>query len=356
MKIGLIGLPKSGKTTIFNTLTGSQAEVTAYAGGKAEPNLASVDVADDRVTRLSEIYKPKTTVFAKVDVTDFVGGAAGSGKTAALPQELLQLLRNNDAIAVVLRNFDSDIEGAPTPAVDLAGIDEEFILADMIIVENRLERIAKSAKAGKKTPVVELEEKLLLRLQEHLNEGEPLRKVELSTDEKKAVSGFQLLSLKPVMVVVNSGEDNFGQNEALITELGEKFPAVECAGTFEMELSQLDDEEEIAAFMADFGIAASARQRLTMTAYAVLGYISFFTVGADEVRAWNIVRGDTALDAAGAIHSDLARGFIRAECFSYDDFIECGSEKALKEQGKFRLEGRDYEVNDGDVLNIRFNV
>jgi ribosome-binding ATPase YchF (GTP1/OBG family) len=204
---------------------------------------------------------------------------------------------------------------------------------------------------------MEGEEKLLIRLQAHLEAGHPLRGLDLAGNEEKSVRGFQFLTLKPLMVVLNSAEDNFGQNEAALAELSKRFPTIEYAGSFEMELSHLSDEEEIEAFLADIGITESARLRLTRTAYEILGSISFFTVGKDEVRAWNISQGDKALDAAATIHSDLARGFIRAECFSYDDFLACGGdEKAVKDARKFRLEGRDYVVKDGDMICIRFNV
>lgn len=356
MKIALVGLPKSGKTTIFNALTRSQAEVSAYAGGKREPNLASVSVEDDRVTRLSEIYRPKKTIYASVDITDFVGFGESGDDSSGLPAELVQLVRTNDAIAVVLRNFDSDIDGAAQPQDDLAQIEDEFVLADLILVENRLERIAKSQRTGQKTVILENEEKLLKRLQEILAAGTTLREVELTDADEKAIRGFQFLTLKPVMVIVNSTEENHGKNGQLIEKLNGEYPTIECAGNFEMELSQLDEQEEIEAFLADIGIEESARQRLTHTAYDILGYISFFTVGKDEVRAWNISKGDTALVAADTIHSDLARGFIRAECFSFEDFIEAGSEKGVKDAGKFRLEGKDYVVKDGDMICIRFNV
>jgi GTP-binding protein YchF len=357
MKIGLVGLPKSGKTTIFNALTKSHAEVSAYSGGKAEPNLASVAVEDDRLTKLSEIVKPKKTIYVSLDLTDFAGFKEHEPGASAFTPELLQLSRYNDALAVVLRNFHTDIDGEPSPAEDLATIEAEFLLADHIIVENRLERIEKSRRTGQFSALLESEQKLLARLETFLDRGQPLRDLDLEESEKKAVNGFKFLTLKPVMAILNSGEDNFGQNETTLSELNRLYPTIECAGSFEMELSQLDNEADINAFLADFGIAESARQRLTKTAFDMLGYISFFTIGKDEVRAWNIVRGETALDAAGSVHTDMARGFIRAECYSFDDFVACGGEeKAVKEAGKFRLEGRDYVVKDGDMLCIRFNV
>ena len=357
MKIGLVGLPKSGKTTIFNALTKAHAEVSAYGGGKAEPNLASVAVEDERLTKLSEIVHPKKTIYVSLDLTDFAGFSEHEADSTAFSPELLQLIRYNDALAVVLRNFHSDLDGDPSPADNLSTIEAEFLLADLFIVENRLERIEKTKRTGQFSPLLESEQKLLARLEAFLDSGHPLRDMELAESEKKAVNGFKFLTLKPVMVVLNSAEDNFGHNEAGLAELNKRYPTIECAGTFEMELSQLDDDDEIGAFLADIGITESARRRLTKAAFDMLGYISFFTIGKDEVRAWNIAKGSTALDAAGTVHSDMARGFIRAECYSFDDFIACGGEeKAVKEAGKFRLEGRDHVVKDGDMLNIRFNV
>jgi GTP-binding protein YchF len=357
MKIGLVGLPKSGKTTLFNALTKSHAEVSAYSGGKAEPNRASVAVEDERLTRISDIVKPKKTIYVRLDLMDFAGFTSHETESPDFSPELLQLIRLNDALAVVLRNFPRDLEDDPSPLERLSMIESEFLLADHIIVENRLERIEKARRTGQFTPLLESEQKLLKRIEAFLDAGQPLRELELEESEKKAVNGFKFLTLKPVMVVLNSSEQNFGQNAATLAELNNRYPTIECAGDFEMELSQLDDEDEIEAFLADMGIAESARLRLTKTAFDMLGYISFFTIGKDEVRAWNIVRGETALDAAGSVHTDMARGFIRAECYSFEDFIECGGEeKAVKEAGKFRLEGRDYVVKDGDMLCFRFNV
>jgi ribosome-binding ATPase YchF (GTP1/OBG family) len=205
--------------------------------------------------------------------------------------------------------------------------------------------------------LLESELKLLKRIDTFLDSGLPLREMELEESEKKAVNGFKFLTLKPVMVVLNSSEENFGQNQSVLEELNKRYPTIECAGSFEMELSLLDDEAEIQAFLADIGITESARTRLTKTAFDMLGYISFFTIGKDEVRAWNIVKGSTALDAAGTVHTDMARGFIRAECYSFDDFIESGGEeRAVKDAGKFRLEGKEYVVKDSDMLCFRFNV
>jgi len=356
MKIGLIGLQNSGKTTIFNALTKSHAEVTAYSNAKAEPNLAVVEVGDERVIRLTELYQPKKTVYATIELIDFVGFTAGSAKEGLFPPDLMQLIKNVDALALVLRNFEDDLNGSPTPLEDIEQIEIELLLSDLILVEKRLERIEQGYKRGLKTNALQIEEKVLRRIHEQLNQNLPIRDLVFDDSETKTIRGYQYLTSKPLLIILNSSEANFGKNQAILETIAQKSRAIEFAGNFEMELSQLADDSEAKMFMEDMGITESARDRLTQFAYDMLGYISFFTVGPDEVRAWNLHKGETAVDAAGTIHSDLARGFIRAECFTYDDLLKFGSEKGIRENGKFRLEGKDYPVKDGDILNIRFNV
>ena len=354
MKIGLLGLPRSGKTTVFNALTKAEAPV-AHSNGKAEPNLAVIRVLDERVDRLSEIYDPRKTVYATVEFVDFVGLAESADRKDTFSSAAMAMIKNMDALALVVRNFSDDLLGDPTPMQDVRKLNDELTLSDLIVVENRLERIENGYRRGQTTDGLVREEKTLRRILDHLNLNQPIRDMELSAEEGKAVRGFRFLTKKPLMVILNSDESNFGKNGSLMSEIEKTQRAIEFAGKFEMELSRLDDEEA-ALFMEDMGIAESAYRRLTNLAYEILGYISFFTVGSDEVRAWNVRRGDTALDAAAAIHSDLARGFIRAECFSYEACLQYGSEKSIREKGLFRLEGKDYRVKDGDILNIRFNV
>jgi len=355
MKIGLIGLPNSGKTTIFNALTRSEAEVTSYANTRAEPNLAVVDVEDDRVDRLSAIYRPKKTVRATVELVDFVGLSEGSAREGLFSGEAMTLVRNADALALVVRRFTDALCDPPTPVQDVAEIEDELIIADMIVAEKRLERIEWGKKRGLHDGEAKIEEQALRRMMEQLENSMPLRRMSLTAEEHRAVRGFQFLSQKPLIVILNADEETFGHNNSLVEHLREHHTVIEFAGNFEMELARME-EEEAAAFMEDLGISDSARARLTQLAYETVGNISFFTVGEDEVRAWNIIRGQSALKAAGVIHSDLARGFIRAECFSYDDLMEGGSEKAVREKGRFRLEGKTYPVQDGDILSIRFSV
>lgn len=360
MKIGLIGLPKSGKTTIFNALTRSNAEVASFSSGKIEPNIAVVDVEDPRVTHLSAMYEPKRTIYATIDFMDFVGVDRTQGTGDLFSGPAMGLVKTSDALAIVVRNFNNDILdstlGPLDPVKDAQTVAEELLLSDLVLVETRLNRIAADHQRGKKTSQSQAEEAVLKILQEALTGDQPIRDVSLNQDQKKIISGFQFLTVKPVMIVLNSSEERWGGNESILSSLNAQTATLEFAGSFEMELAQLEDEEEAQAFMDDLGIAESARSRLTTAAYGFMGLISFFTVGKDEVRAWTIHRGETAVDAAGTIHSDLARGFIRAECFGYDDLVAAGSEKEVRSAGAFRLEGKDYTVKDGDILNIRFSV
>ncbi len=359
MKIGLIGLQNSGKTTIFNALTNSNIEVTSYSSMQNEMNMAVVEVLDERINKLTEMYKPKKTIFAHIDYVDFGGFSEGAAKSGLFSPELMGVIKTTDALAVVVRNFDDEIisqsQGKPNPQNDIDQIDSELIISDLIVAEKRLEKLLLSYKRGIKTASLQIEEKALRKIIDALNETIPIRDIDLTSDEEKSVRGFQFLSQKPIMIIVNSSEDSVNTQAELIESLSKNYSVIEFAGKFEMELVNLSEEDK-EMFMEDMGITESAKARLTKFSYDLLGYLSFFTVGTDEVRAWTIVNGNNAVEAAGKIHSDLARGFIRAECFSYNDLMVCGSERVLREKGLFKLEGKDYKVKDGDILNIRFNV
>jgi GTP-binding protein YchF len=356
MNIGLMGLANSGKTTIFNALSRAQAQVTGYANSKSEPNRSVVEVADSRVAVLSGMYKPKKTTYATIELMDFAGVTEGSAKKGLFSDSSMGLVKNSHALAVVVRNFHDELMGNPTPLSDIRKIDEELLISDLIIAENRLERIEKAYRQGKRTNLLEIEEKALRRIVEHLNNNRPIRGLEMEGAHERMMRGFQFLTRKPAIIVLNSEEGTFGNKQGLLEEIGKSHKAIDFAGKFEMELSRLSDQKDIDLFMADMGIKESARDRLSRAAYELLGYISFFTVGSDEVRAWSIQRGETAVAAAGSIHTDLARGFIRAECVSYSDLIACGSESAVSAKGLLRLEGKNYIVQDGNILNIRYNV
>lgn len=353
MKIGIIGLQNSGKTTIFNALTGLDLETTIYASQKIEPNLGIVEVLDERVTKLSEIYKPKKTIYAHIEYIDFAGFSSDTG--SSIPANVINLAKTTDALAIVVQNFTGEYRQSINPLKDIETIESELIMSDLIIAENRLEKIELSKKRGIKESALFIEETAVKKVVEQLNLEKPLHYLELTGEEEKSIRGYRFLSQKPIMIIVNSNEDNYRKNDSLLAHLSHNYKVIEFAGNFEMELSRLSDDEA-KEFMVDMGIEESARNRLTRLSYELLEYISFFTVGEDEVRAWTLEKGSNAVEAAGKIHSDLARGFIRAECFSYDHLIAAGSEKVLREKGLYRLEGKNYIVKDGEVLCIRFSV
>jgi ribosome-binding ATPase len=359
MNIGIIGLEKSGKTTIFNALTGADAPLDAYNESKTEPNIAQIDVPDPRINVLAQMYKPRKITYGKIEFIDFTGLKASQTQKGLFSTQSMEMIKNCDALAIVLRHFSDDILDAslspPDPLRDMEMIMSELMLSDLVIIEKRLERIQADIKRGKSNAVLLREQKILERINTCLAEGMSIHTLALNPDEKKLISGFRFLSLKPCFVILNSCEQTYAKNPKLIEEIKTTAQVIEFAGKFEMELTTLEPEEA-AEFMEHIGIKESARQRLVTFAFDLLGYMSFYTVGEDEVRAWTIKKGDTALDAAGTIHSDLAKGFIRAECFSYDSLVEEKSEQGVKKNGKWRLEGKDYVVRDGDILSIRFNV
>jgi GTP-binding protein YchF len=319
-------------------------------------NRAVVHVRDERVGQLTDLYKPRKTVYASVEFMDLEGMSRGSNGSEPFSAQSMAAIRQADALALVIRNFPEDPSEPPSPLADLANLEQELLLSDMLLCEGRIERIQWGRQRGKKTDALTAEESLLKKLLDQVNASGPIRDLDLSETERKMIRGFQFLTEKPLMVILNSDEATYGHNGDLVRETEKAHRTVEFVGKFEMELALLDGDEEAELFMQDMGIQESAADRLTRMAYDMLAYISFFTVGEDEVRAWNLVRGDTALDAAAAIHTDLARGFIRAECFSYADTVAFGSEKKIRESGRFRLEGKNYVVQDGDILSIRFNV
>ncbi|MCF7935415.1 MAG: redox-regulated ATPase YchF [Synergistales bacterium] len=363
LNCGIIGLPLAGKTTVFNVITKAGAEVKSYAGGKTDPNKALVSVPDPRHDKLVELYRPKKATPASMEFVDLAGLSRGAGKGEGLGNAFLSFVAEADALVHVLRAFDNPEvphpEESVDPVRDLEIVDMELIFRDLEVIENRLDRLQakKKKEAGER-----FEEELLQRCREHLEQELPLRDLELSPEEGKALRGFTFLTQKPQLVVCNLDESQL--TEADIPGYGELkkraeksgFRLVSVYGRTEMEMAELESEEQ-REFMEELGIADPGRERLIAEAYDLLGLISFFTTGKDEVKAWTLRRGDTAVDAAGAIHSDLARGFIRAQVVHYDEFIAHGASTAkCREAGVLRLEGKGYPVVDGDIIEIRFNV
>ncbi len=356
MEIGIIGLPNSGKTTIFNALTRSDTATAAFSSGQLEVHTAVVDVPDARVDKLTAMFNPKRTIYAQVTYNDIAGLGKGAAKTG-ISGPLVNAMAANDALMLVVRAFEDETVPHPDdsidPARDLMVMEAELILNDMTTVDRRLERLRGGKLRGttEERKQMAQEEELLQRLWAALEEEQPLRTVTLTEDERKLLGGFGLLSLKPLLRVVNAGDD------ASEEEFGELLDerTLFLRGKLEAEIAQMppDDARE---FLADFGIVEPGLNRAIRFCYNMLGLESFFTVGEDEVRAWTVSVGTLAPAAAGVIHSDLQKGFIRAETVAYDDLMALGGMAEARKHGKLRLEGKEYMVVDGDILNIRFNL
>jgi ribosome-binding ATPase len=362
MQVTIVGLPGSGKTTVFNALTSGHADTGGYSGGRAAPNLGVVKVPDERLDRLSELFSPEKTTPADVTYVD-VAIPAGAARAGTIAPDVLAQIRNADALLHVARAFEGGMAESPADAWrDVDELDLEFAVADLTVVEKRLERLRTSGRHGTSTEREQnaLEEELLERLLPSLSDGHPLRALELSEDDERRLRGYRFLSQKPVLVVLNIDEARLGEAAALESEGRSRYgqpssDVAALAGKIEAEIAQLP-AEDAPAFMEDLGIAEPSRGRVVRLTYALLGLFSFFTAGEDECRAWTLRQGATAVDAAGAIHSDLARGFIRAEVVSYPDLMACGSIAEARKRGLLRSEGKAYEVKDGDVIQVLFNV
>lgn len=361
MHIGIVGLPNSSKTTVFNALTRGQAETAKFSASRFSVQHAVVEVPDPRLEQLAEVFKPRKITRARVEYHDIAGLAKGIGE-GGLSGELLQAVAQNDALLHVIRAFEDDEvlhpEGDVDPARDMAILDTEFILSDLIIVEKRLTRLRESLKKihqSKERAQWEQELALLERIQPALEAERPVRDLGLGAEETKLIRGFQLLSAKPMLVVFNTGDRVVDDPASLATVSHEQTALATIRGQLEAELAQLDEADR-AELMAEYGIAEAGLDRIIRASLGLLGLQVFFTAGEQEVRAWEVPIGATALDAAGAIHSDLARGFIRAEVTAFADLIAAGGMAQARQAGTLRLEGRDYLVKDGDVLTIRFNV
>lgn len=355
MRLGIIGLPQSGKTTIFNALTRGDRPVTT-SGSRFDVHTAVVDVPDERLERLALLFKPDKTIFARVTYADIAGldGGASSGISGQLLNHLAQM----DGFLQVVRCFeDPNVPhplGMVDPRRDIAAMDAELLLNDLIAVERKRERLAEERRKGGGRDKTQIEQEMALfeRLYQVLSAEAPLRDVDFSLEEVKMLSGFGLLTSKPVLVVLNLGDD---QSPPQVDYPHQHSNVVSMRGKLEMEIAQLPPEEA-ELFLQEYAIPEPGLNRLIRLSYDLLGLLSFFTIGVDEVRAWTVPRGATAHQAAGIIHSDLQKGFIRAEIIVWDELVELGSLAEARARGRLRLEGKDYRIQDGEVMQVRFNL
>jgi GTP-binding protein YchF len=353
MQIGIIGMPQTGKTTLFQALAGSEKAVSAFSSGKLEIHTAIAEIPDTRVDQLSRMFQPERTVYAKVTFADIAGLDKGISKKG-LPGAFVNLLGQMDAFVHVVRSFDNPAvahsEGTVDPMRDLTLLDTEFLLQDLTTVERRYERLVEGLKKGAMDREQGLKEKQWLEImKEGLEAEKPLRDLGLTPEDIKPFKGYGFLSLKPVLVLVNTGDDGAGPEIAYKHQAS---AVVHLSARLEKEISELS-AEDAALFMEEYAISELSRSRVLQLSYNILGLQSFFTVGEDEVRAWTIRQGATALEAASAVHSDLARGFIRAEVVGVKELIEMGGWNQVKNKGRLRLEGKEYVVQDGDIVHIR---
>lgn len=366
MKIGIIGLPKSGKTTVFNALTRGKAETDAYSTAALAPNIGVVKVPDPRLDKLTQLLKPKRTVPAEVTYIDIAAPAEGFGKHEGPRGQFLSHVSNADALAHVVRVFEDDrvphVEGTVDADRDIGTMDLELAFSDIAVIDRRLGRLKDSLKGARQPErdAILREQALLTRLRSALENDIPIREQELSEQEHSEIENFQFLSAKPLLLLLNIGEPQIPGAAHLETEFSARYrgPNVEVAvlcGQIEMELTQLSDAES-EEFRADLGLKESGLDRMVRLSYGLLGMISFFTTASDEVKAWTVRRNTAVQRAAGKVHTDMERGFIRAEVVSYDNLVKCGSMAEARKHGLLRLEGKNYIVEDGDLVTVLFNV
>lgn len=361
MKVAVIGLANSGKTTIFNALTGMNIETTIYPSVVTEPHIGIVKVPDERLLKLTGIFKPKKTTNATVEYVDFIGLTKGD---TVQNRKVFDMIKDADAVVHVIRGFEDESVSHPLgnvdPVRDAETVELEMIFGDLELIDTRLKRIEDGLKRGKKPD--EAERKLLIKCKEILEKETPLRDVTFSEEEDKAMRHLQFMSIKPVVVLLNVSEDDINSDKTigLNSELkglfkGKQVDVIYLCGKIEMDIAQMSPDDA-KVFLDDLNISEPASNMLIRVSYSLLGLISFLTVGEDEVRAWTINNGLDAQKAAGKIHSDIERGFIRAEVVAYNDFIENDGMAGARDKGLLRLEGKTYTVKDGDIINFRFNV